>query len=66
LKTEILDVTFGEKPKNRKKRKTGGKREKTKKNRYFTEIEPYLYEFDAIESRFGIYTRKTEESLFEI
>ena len=52
--------------KNRKNRKTGGKREKTKKNRYFTEIEPYLYEFDAIESRFGIYTRKTEESLFEI
>ena len=35
--------------KNRKKRKTGGKREKTKKNRYFTEIEPYLYEFDAID-----------------
>ena len=69
LKTEILDFTFGEKPekrKKRKKRKTGGKREKTKKNRYFTEIEPYLYEFDAIESRFGIYTRKTEESLFEI
>jgi hypothetical protein len=66
LKTEILDVTFGEKPENRKKRKTGRKREKTKKNRYFTEIEPYLYEFDAIESRFGIYTRKTEESLFEI
>jgi hypothetical protein len=55
LKTEILDVTFGEKPENR-----------TKKNRYFTEIEPYLYEFDVIESRFGIYTRKTEESLFEI
>jgi hypothetical protein len=69
LKTEILDFTFGEKPenrKNRKKRKTGGKWEKTKKNRYFTEIEPYLYEFDVIESRFGIYTRKTEESLFEI
>jgi hypothetical protein len=66
LKTELLDVTFGEKPENRKNRKTGGKREKTKKNRYFTEIEPYLYEFDAIESRFGIYTRKTEESLFEI
>ena len=66
MKTEILDVTFGEKPENRKKRKTGGKREKTKKNRYFTEIEPYLYEFDAIESRFGIYTRKTKESLFEI
>jgi hypothetical protein len=42
----------------RKTEKTGGKREKTKKNRYFTEIEPYLYEFDAIESRFGIYTRK--------
>jgi hypothetical protein len=63
LKTEILDVTFGEKSENRKKRKTG---EKTKKNRYLTEIEPYLYEFDAIESRFGIYTRKTEESLFEI
>jgi hypothetical protein len=52
--------------KHRKNRKTRGKREKTKKNRYFTEIEPYLYEFDAIESRFGIYTRKTEESLFEI
>jgi hypothetical protein len=58
--------TFGEKPENRKNRKTGGKREKTKKNRYFTEIEPYLYEFDANESRFGIYTRKTKESLFEI
>jgi hypothetical protein len=42
------------------------KNRKTKKNRYFTEIEPYLYEFDAIESRFGIYTRKTKESLFEI
>jgi hypothetical protein len=54
LKTEIPNVTFGEKP--------GGK----KKNRYFTEIEPYLYEFDAIESSFGIYTRKTKESLFEI
>ena len=69
MKTEILDVTFGEKPENRKKRKnrkTGGKREGTKKNRYFTEIEPYLYEFDAIESRFGIYTRKTKEILFEI
>ena len=52
--------------KTKKKRKTGGKRKKTKKNRYFTEIEPYLYEFDAIESRFGIYTRKTKESLFEI
>ena len=52
--------------KNRKTEKTGGKREKTKKNQYFTEIEPYLYEFDAIESRFGIYTQKTEESLFEI
>ena len=51
--------------KNRKTEKNE-KREKTKKNRYFTEIEPYLYEFDAIESRFGIYTRKTEESLFEI
>jgi hypothetical protein len=66
LKTEILDVTFGEKPENRKKRKPGENREKTKKNRYFTEIEPYLCEFDVIESRFGIYTRKTEESLFEI
>jgi hypothetical protein len=66
LKTEILDVTFGEKPKKRKKRKTEGKRGKMKKNRYFTEIEPYLYEFDAIESRFGVYTRKTKEILFEI
>jgi hypothetical protein len=45
-------------------RKTG--KPKKTKNRDFTEIEPYLYEFDAIESRFGIYTRKTEESLFEI
>jgi hypothetical protein len=36
--------------KNRKTEKTGGKRGETKKNRYFTEIEPYLYEFDAIES----------------
>jgi hypothetical protein len=52
--------------KNRKTEKTGGKRKKTKNNRYFTEIKPYLYEFDAIESRFGIYTRKTEASLFEI
>jgi hypothetical protein len=58
LKTEILNVSFGEKPE-----KPGGK---TKKNRYFTEIKPYLYEFDAIESSFGIYTRKTKESLFEI
>ena len=52
--------------KTEKNEKNGGKREKTKKNRYFTEIEPYLYEFDANESRFGIYTRKTKESLFEI
>jgi hypothetical protein len=55
--------------KNRKTEETekpGGKRGKTKKNRYFTEIEPHLYEFDAIESRFGIYTRKTKEILFEI
>ena len=52
--------------KNRKTEKNGEKRGETKKNRYFTEIEPYLYEFDAIESRFGIYTRKTKESLFEI
>jgi hypothetical protein len=66
LKTEILHVTFGEKPENRKNQKTGGKRGKTKKNRYFTEIKPYLYEFDAIESRFGIYTRKTKDILFKI
>jgi hypothetical protein len=52
--------------KNRKTEKAGGSGKKTKKNRYFTEIEPYLYEFDAIESRFGIYTRKTGEILFEI
>jgi hypothetical protein len=39
-----------------KNRKTGGKREKTKKNRYFTEIEPYLYEFDAIESHVLAFT----------
>ena len=48
------------------KNRKAEKNEKTKKNRYFTEIEPYLYEFDANESRFGIYTRKTKESLFEI
>ena len=58
LKTEILDVTCGEKP--------GKNEKKTKRKWYFTEIEPYLYQFDAIESCFGIYTRKTEESLFEI
>jgi hypothetical protein len=51
--------------KNRKTEKNEKPREKMKKNRYFTEIEPYLYEFDAIESRFGIYTRKTKEILFE-
>jgi hypothetical protein len=50
LKTEILDVTFGEKP--------GGNGRK---------IGILLKsKFDAIESRFGIYTRKTKESLFEI
>jgi hypothetical protein len=36
-------------------RKNGGE---TKKNRYFTKIEPYLYEFVANESSFGIYTQK--------
>jgi hypothetical protein len=35
---EILDVTFGEKPENREKKRG----ENTKKNRYFTKIEPYL------------------------
>jgi ribosomal protein L21E len=49
-----------------KNRKTREKLKKKKKNRYFTEIEPYLYKFDATESHFGIYTRKTKESLFEI
>jgi hypothetical protein len=58
LKTEILDVTFGEKPGKNGKNPT--------KNRYFTKIEPYLYEFVANESSFGIYTRKTKEILFEI
>jgi hypothetical protein len=48
LKTEILDVTFGEKTENRKKR--GGNEKTPKKNRYFTKIEPYLYEFVANES----------------
>jgi hypothetical protein len=48
LKTEILDVTFGEKPKK------WGETEKTqKKIRYFTKIEPYLNEFVANESSFG-------------
>jgi hypothetical protein len=49
-----------------KPKKTGENGGKTKKSRYFTKIEPYLYEFDAIESRFGIYTRKTKDNLFEI
>jgi hypothetical protein len=45
-------------------RKTGkNPGEKTKKNRYFTKIESYLYKFVANESRFGIYTRKTKEVL---
>ena len=36
-------------------------------NRYFTKIEPYLYEFVANESSFGIiYSWKTKEILFEI
>jgi hypothetical protein len=48
------------KPKNR------GETGKNEEKSVFYWIEPYLYEFDAIESRFGIYTRKTEESLFEI
>jgi hypothetical protein len=52
--------------KNRKTEKPGENGKKRRKIGIFTEIEPYLYEFDAIESRFGIYTRKTEESLFEI
>jgi hypothetical protein len=56
--------------KNRKNEKTpekpGGNEKSPKKNRYFTQIEPYLYEFVANESRFGIYTRKTKEILFEI
>jgi hypothetical protein len=54
--------------KNRKKHeKTGRKWKKNpKKNRYFTKIEPYLYEFVANESSIGIYTQKTKEILFEI
>ena len=44
----------------------GGTKIKTKKNRYFTKIEPYLYKFVGNESSFGIYTRKTKEILFEI
>jgi hypothetical protein len=49
-------------------RKTGKKRARgneknSKKNRYLTE--PYLYEFVANKSSFGIYTRKTKEILFE-
>ena len=49
-----------------KPKKTGGNEKKTKKNRYFTKIEPYLYEFVANKSSFGIYTRKTKDILFEI
>jgi hypothetical protein len=68
LKTEILDVTFGEKPENRKNGGGGGGggEKNPKKNQYFTKIEPYLYEFIANESSFGIYTRKIKELLFEI
>ena len=52
--------------KNEKKpEKPGGNEKSPKKNRYFTKIEPYLYEFVANESRFGIYTRKTKEILFD-
>jgi hypothetical protein len=45
-----------------KKRKTERKKrgKNPKKNRYFTKIEPYLYEFVENESSFGIYTRKTK------
>jgi hypothetical protein len=43
--------------KNRKKRKT---EKKQRKIGILLKIEPYLYKFDAIESRFGIYTRKTK------
>ena len=46
--------------------KTGGNEKSPKKNRYFTKIKTYLYEFVANESSFGIYTRKTKEILFEI
>jgi hypothetical protein len=59
LKTEILNVTFGEKPK--KPRKNLEENE----NQYFTKIEQYLYKFVANESSFGIYTQKTKEILFE-
>ena len=48
-----------------KPKKLGGNEKKTKKNQYFTKIEPYLYEFVANESSFGIYTRK-KDILFEI
>jgi hypothetical protein len=49
--------------KNEKRGKTGKNEEKSV---FYWNRTIYLYEFDAIESRFGIYTRKTEESLFEI
>jgi hypothetical protein len=49
-----------------KNEKNGGNENPPKKNRYFTKIETYLYEFVANESSFGIYTRKTKEILFEI
>jgi hypothetical protein len=42
LKTELLDVTFGEKPENREKTRENRKKPRSEKNRYFTKIEQYL------------------------
>jgi hypothetical protein len=61
LKTEILDVTFGEKPENRKNR---GKRKKNRRKIGILLKSNHI--LVANESSFGIYTRKTREILFEI
>jgi hypothetical protein len=61
LKTEILDVTFGEKPENRKKRKTGQKRGKKRRK-----VGILLKSNHTCTSLMQLKTRKTEESLFEI
>ena len=66
LKTEILVTRcyFWRKTGKNLERMGGGGNEE---NRYFTKIEPYLYEFVANESSFGIiYSWKTKEILFEI
>jgi hypothetical protein len=56
LKTEILDVTFGEKPENRKKRRKIGILQKS--NHTYTSLMQLNHTFWHLHT--------TEESLFEI